>query len=135
MADVPDDIFGQNDIGESCGIRPEGGQLVSPVGGTIATASLGEHTTVITSDDGMHVLVHVGSDENDTGEKTARLLVNAEQHIAVGDPLMSFTNEADGAQQHNRFVIIAILNSGDFASINILQRGHRCGRQDARGRG
>ena len=123
MADVPDDIFGQNDIGGGCGIWPRSGELVSPVVGTIATTSLGAHTVVITTDDGLQLLIHVGSSENDTGEKSAQLHVETDQHVEVGDALMSFTLAADAATRHDQFVIMAILNSADYARVETLHAG------------
>lgn len=123
MADVPDDIFGQNDIGAGCGIWPDSGQLTSPVSGVIPTTEVGQHTAIIVSDDGVQLLVHVGSSENDAGEKSAKLLVNADQQVKAGDPLMSFTLRADTDKPHDQFVIIAILNSADYAETKLLEKG------------
>ena len=123
MADVPDDIFGQNDIGKGCGIWPASGKLASPIAGTLSTVVVGSHTAIITSDGGMQLLVHVGSSENDTGEKTARILANPDKRIEAGEPLMAFDLKSSAEGEHDQFAIIAVLNSDDYADIELLAHG------------
>jgi glucose-specific phosphotransferase system IIA component len=120
MADVPDDIFGQGDLGDGCGIWPDAAELVSPVDGTVSATMPLEHMVGITSDDGIEVLLHVGHGTRDDQSTGFERLVEKGQHVEVGTRVMTFPHDAGDATGSGHLVVVAIPNSADYASVALL---------------
>jgi len=84
MADIPDDVFGEGNIGDGCGILFEESTLVSPVTGAVSAIMSGQHVLGITSDDGIEVVLHVGFDGTKVALESFSRLVEQDQRVTVG---------------------------------------------------
>ena len=62
LSQVDDRVFSQRLAGEGVAIESTGDTVVAPVGGKISFMFKTNHAFVITTTNGIHVLVHIGTD-------------------------------------------------------------------------
>ena len=60
LNEVPDPVFSQKMMGEGCAIKPNGGEIYSPIKGTVAMIAATKHAFGIQDENGNEVLVHFG---------------------------------------------------------------------------
>lgn len=83
-----DNMFASKTMGDGIVIIPSTDTFVSPVNGTISMIFPTLHALGITSDDGTEFLLHIGLDTVTLEGKPFQLLVENNQKVAVGDPLI-----------------------------------------------
>lgn len=79
LSELKDDAFANGLLGDGVGIIPIGGNVVSPVDGTITALFPTLHAVGITSNSGVEILIHVGIDTVQMGGKGFKA------HIKQGD--------------------------------------------------
>ncbi|MDL4840478.1 glucose-specific PTS transporter subunit IIBC [Aquibacillus rhizosphaerae] len=62
IEEVPDQVFSQKMMGDGFAIKPDGGNVVSPVNGKILNIFPTMHAIGIQAEDGMEILIHIGID-------------------------------------------------------------------------
>lgn len=60
LSEVPDPVFSQKMMGEGLAVMPSGGNIHSPVNGTIMLVAATKHAVGIRAEDGTEILIHVG---------------------------------------------------------------------------
>ncbi|SFL54586.1 glucose-specific PTS transporter subunit IIBC [Salibacterium qingdaonense] len=118
MEDVPDDVFSGKMMGDGFAVKPENGEFVSPVDGTIHNVFPTKHAVGIKTAEGLEILVHIGLDTvNMKGEgfdvhveegdevKQGQALVTAdlqkiEENAASTITPIVFTNLSEGQSIH-----------------------------------
>ena len=58
---LPEPVFAEKVLGDGYAIAPTDGKVLSPVSGTIIDIQASLHAYGISTDDGLEVLVHIGS--------------------------------------------------------------------------
>jgi len=84
---VPDPVFSEKVLGDGIAIIPENGKIVSPVNGKITSVSDSLHAYNIESDDGLHILIHVGLETVGLKGEGFKTHVKAGDTVKVGDKL------------------------------------------------
>lgn len=84
---VPDPVFSEKVLGDGIAIIPENGKIVSPVNGKITSVSDSLHAYNIESDDGLHILIHVGLETVGLKGEGFKTQVKAGDTVKVGDKL------------------------------------------------
>ncbi|MBR3844700.1 MAG: PTS transporter subunit EIIC, partial [Clostridia bacterium] len=84
---VPDQVFSQRILGDGIAIIPKGGQMVSPVKGTVVSVAESLHAYTLHSEDGLDILVHIGLDTVTLKGKGFTPLVKPGDSVKVGTPL------------------------------------------------
>lgn len=88
IAQVPDPVFAQSLVGPGIAISPTvdvAALARAPVAGTLST--LRPHAFIVTTPEGIGVLVHLGINTVELGESAAELLATEGSHVGVGEPV------------------------------------------------
>jgi glucose-specific phosphotransferase system IIA component len=123
LADVPDPVFSGGILGQGLGIWPEDGVCYAPVSGTITATTGTNHAIGLTTDDGVEVLIHIGVDTVDMKGDGFRRMVETDEHVDAGAPLITFDREKIKAAGHDDIVICVISNTPEFASVDPCAAG------------
>ena len=105
---------------EAVSVTPEPLVVYSPASGTITAVTPTKHTTVLTSDDGMEVLVHVGTDTVDMSGKGFAYLVADGDKVRAGHPLLTFSRADIKEVDHEDVVVCIVFKSVEYADVEIL---------------
>jgi D-glucosamine PTS system EIICBA component len=89
ITEVPDQVFAGKMMGDGFAIKPSEGKLVSPVKGKVINAFPTKHAVGIISDSGVEILLHVGIDTVKLNGEGFELLVEENQRVEVGTPLLN----------------------------------------------
>ena len=107
---LEDDVFSQKLMGEGIGIRPTGETIYAPGNGRVTvTMDDSKHAIGMTMDDGQDVLIHVGIDTVEMNGNGFKYLVNKDQHVKAGEPLLSFSKKAIAAAGKKDTVIAVVV--------------------------
>lgn len=125
MKDIPDAAFNQGAMGFCCGIEPGSGvvEIKSPVTGTILQVANTYHALGVAGDNGVEIILHVGIDTVDMKGDSFSASVREGQKVKVGDTLLTVDVDKVHAAGHPSLVIAAVLNTDDFASIELTASG------------
>ncbi|MFD2923271.1 N-acetylglucosamine-specific PTS transporter subunit IIBC [Halobacillus naozhouensis] len=88
LEDVPDEVFAQQMMGPGFAIDPEKDTFTSPVNGKVVQVFPTKHAIGLEADDGMEILIHIGLDTVQLKGEGFETLVEANQTVKQGDPLI-----------------------------------------------
>lgn len=120
LESVPDPVFAGGMLGQGLGIWPSEGVVYAPVSGTITATTPTVHAFGITADSGEEVLIHVGVDTVEMKGDGFTALVEQNQRVEVGQPLMTFELDKVKDAGHPEVVILAVTNSSEYNNVEIL---------------
>ncbi len=115
LADVPDPVFAQGLAGDGVAIDPTGEVLFAPAAGQVVLMPAGRHALILRLA-GAEILMHVGIDTVQLGDRGFELLVKEGERVIAGAPLLKFSLDviARGARSA---VTPIVLTSATQASI------------------
>jgi PTS system beta-glucosides-specific IIC component len=117
LSDVNDPIFSQEMMGKGIAIKSEQNTVHSPIKGTISMVTPTKHAIGITSDDGIEILIHIGLDTVKLNGEGYELLVQENDKVEVGIPLINFDNATITKQGFDIITPLIITNSDEFSDI------------------
>lgn len=88
LSKVPDKVFSEKMMGDGIGFIPEKGEIVAPFDGTVKTIFPTKHAIGLESDTGIELLIHIGIDTVKLNGEGFESLVNADEPVTQGQPLM-----------------------------------------------
>ena len=88
MAEIPDPVFSAGIMGECFGILPFNGNVYSPVSGTVTNIAKTGHAMTIKDNNGAEVLIHVGINTVNLGQKAFKQHVSSGEHVEKGQLIM-----------------------------------------------
>ncbi|MDB5084706.1 MAG: system D-glucose-specific component, Glc family / system D-glucose-specific [Bacilli bacterium] len=88
LTDVPDEVFASKLLGDGIAIEPASGLVLSPCNGVVTATFPAGHAIGITSEDGLHILIHVGINTISLGGAGFTTLVHQEQKVTRGMPIL-----------------------------------------------
>lgn len=118
LCDVPDPVFSAGMLGQGCAVWPDEGIVCAPAAGVVSVAM--SHAVGICGDCGAELLVHVGIDTVEMHGDGFELLVAQGDHVEAGQPLVRFDRERVAAAGHPDCVVLAVTNSADMESVDLL---------------
>lgn len=114
---LKDDAFANGLLGDGVGIIPTGGNVVSPVDGTITALFPTLHAVGITSDSGVEILIHVGIDTVQMEGKGFKAHIKQGDTVKKGQLLLNINlNEIEKAGFSTQTPVI-ISNSKDMLEL------------------
>lgn len=122
MEKIPDGVFSEGIMGQSCGIDPVQGKVYAPIDGKVSQLADTLHAVGLEAGD-MELLIHVGVDTVDMNGDGFRSLVKLNQTVKKGDLLLTMDLAKIQAAGHPATVILAVTNSDDFASVEAVASG------------
>ncbi|MFT8648795.1 glucose PTS transporter subunit IIA, partial [Liquorilactobacillus nagelii] len=114
LKSVHDEVFSSEAMGKGIAIVPINGNLKAPVSGTVSAVYPTGHAIGLISDQGAEILLHIGIDTVKLNGKYFETLVKKEQHVNVGDALVSFDLEKISADGYEPTIMMVITNSKDY---------------------
>ena len=121
MESIPDPVFSSGAMGPCVGVWPTDGNVYAPVSGTITAAM--PHAFGFLGDDGVEVLIHVGVDTVEMKGDGFTVHVKKDDHVAAGEPLLTFDRKKVEAAGHPDIVMTIITNADDLASVDVVAAG------------
>ncbi|RSL31053.1 PTS glucose transporter subunit IICBA [Salibacterium salarium] len=89
MDDVPDEVFAGKMMGDGFAMKPEDGEFVAPVDGTINNVFPTKHAIGIKTEDGLEILVHIGLDTVNMQGEGFEVHVGEGDTVKQGQPLVT----------------------------------------------
>lgn len=123
MVEIPDPAFASGAMGYAVGIEPAEGKIYAPVDGQVSMLASARHAIGIRSVNGAEVLIHIGVDTvNMKGEGFSSSVLEGST-VEKGQAILSVDLEKVKAAGYSDVVIIAVTNSDDFATVELLTTG------------
>ena len=121
LPEVNDAVVSAGLLGEGYGILPVGlGVLYAPVNGRIGATTVTNHAIGLLTDDGIEILIHIGLGTVEMDGKGFTRLVESNDEVKAGQPLITFDSEAIKAAGHEDIVVCAISNPQNFRAIEFV---------------
>lgn len=87
LSEVKDPIFAKGLLGSGFAIIPENGDVFAPVSGTIITVFQSKHAIGIQSEEGLEILIHMGTDTYALEGKPFTILVEEGEQVKAGQQI------------------------------------------------
>ncbi len=107
LKDVPDKVFSQKIMGNGFAIKPEFGEIVSPVNGKILTLFHTKHAIGILGDNGREILIHFGIDTVKLKGKGLEAFVKQGDRVKAGQIILKM--DLDKIQNEVTSIITPII--------------------------
>lgn len=118
LKEVNDEVVSAGLLGEGYGILPVGpAVLYAPVNGRVGATTVTNHAIGLSTEDGVEVLIHIGLGTVNMNGKGFHRLVEANQEVKAGDPLMTFDPDAIRLAGHEDVVVCVVSNPDDFEKV------------------
>lgn len=116
-----DHIFAEEKLGQGVVIYPDlnANMIYAPFSGKVTVESETKHAIGLTSDQGVELLIHVGIDTVEMKGHGFSYLVNQNQRISEGQPLMSFNQKAIIEAGYDNEIPVVVTNSAQFSSVKV----------------
>lgn len=113
MNKVNDEVFATEKMGKGIAIRPEEGEIVSPVNGKVNFAMNTGHAIGLTDQNGQEYLIHIGIDTVQLDGKGFNMKVNKDDEVEIGDKLVEVDLDYIEKQGYDPTTILVILENPD----------------------
>lgn len=118
LDEIHDEVISSGFFGEGLGIVPQVGVVYAPVSGRIGATTVTNHAIGMTMAGGVDILIHVGIDTVEmNGEGFARL-VESNQEVKAGTPLLTFDMDAIREAGHDDVVTVVVTNYSDYGNVD-----------------
>ena len=92
LEQVPDPVYSERMMGDGVAIMPEDGTMFSPVSGYVTVVAEDKHAFGFTTDDGLEILVHMGTDGGFQSDCCA-VHIRVNDRVQAGDMIAEFNLE------------------------------------------
>jgi PTS system beta-glucosides-specific IIC component len=117
LQQVKDEVFMKEMVGKGVAIFPEISSIFSPVNGIVKYIPTTKHAMIVSSNDGIDVLIHIGVDTINLNGKYFETLVKQDAQVKVGDPLLHFDRKAILNLGFDLVIPVVITNTNDFSQV------------------
>ena len=111
---MPDQVFSTKVMGDGFAIKPTSNVLVSPVDGEVTMLFKTKHACVITMDDGVEVLLHIGMDTVNLAGEGFEALIATGDRVKKGTHLVRFDLEGVASQVPSMITPVVFTNLSDM---------------------
>ncbi|MBO1307212.1 PTS glucose transporter subunit IIA [Enterococcus sp. 669A] len=123
LSQVQDEAFASEALGKGFAIDPTDGQVVAPFDGKIAAIFPTKHAIGLVSNTGVEILIHVGLNTVELKGQYFEVLVEADQEVKKGQPLLNVDLESIKAAGYVTQVPVVVTNSPQYSSIETIVSG------------
>ncbi|MEO1771862.1 beta-glucoside-specific PTS transporter subunit IIABC [Candidatus Enterococcus ferrettii] len=123
LSEVHDEAFASEALGKGFAIEPVEGQVVAPFDGKIAAIFPTKHAIGLVSDTGVEILIHVGLNTVELKGQYFEVLVNADDKVKKGQPLLEVDLKSIQAAGYETQVPVVVTNSPQYSSIETITQG------------
>ena len=112
--DINDDVFSEEMLGKTYGIKPSCKDVLSPIDGKVCLVYPTLHAIGIKSSKGFEILIHIGIDTVNLKGEGFESFVKVGTKVKKGTKLVSFDYEGIAKKGIDTTVITIILNKNNF---------------------
>lgn len=123
LSAVHDEAFASEALGKGFAIAPAEGKVVAPFDGKIAAIFPTKHAIGLVSETGVEILIHVGLNTVELNGKYFEALVEADEIVKKGQPILTFDLEKIQAVGYDTQVPIVVTNTPQYSSIETIGSG------------
>ena len=123
ISSVADPTFAQEILGKGIAIKPADGKIYAPADGVVSTVFPTGHAVGMTTPEGVEILIHVGLDTVQLKGQFFKILVEADQAVKKGDPLLEADIEEISKAGYDTVTPMIICNSSDFSKVECKTEG------------
>lgn len=123
LKDVHDEAFASEALGKGFAIEPIEGKVVAPFDGKIAAIFPTKHAIGLVSESGVEILIHVGLNTVELKGQYFEALVQADEVVKKGQPILNFDLAKIQAAGHETQVPIVVTNTPQYSSIETISVG------------
>ena len=120
LSEVSDPTFAGEMLGKGVAVELTGGEIYSPVNGTIVTVFPTKHAIGVVSEDGVELLIHVGIDTVKLDGKYFNVKVEEGQTVKKGDLLLICDIEKVKKAGFQTVTPLIVTNTDEFTEIQIV---------------
>lgn len=120
LSEVSDPTFAGEMLGKGVAVELTGGEIYSPVNGTIVTVFPTKHAIGVVSEDGVELLIHVGIDTVKLDGKYFNVKVEEGQTVKKGDLLLTCDIEKVKKAGFQTVTPLIVTNTDEFTEIQIV---------------
>jgi len=129
LSQTKDETFASEALGHGVAIIPEEGIVKAPFDGTVSMVFDTKHALGLTSHDGIELLIHVGLNTVELEGKCFEVLVNENDAIKLGQPLLKFDIEGIQKAGYDITTPVVVTNIDEFKGIEVLKLGKQTATQ------
>ncbi|MBQ7226303.1 MAG: PTS glucose transporter subunit IIA [Clostridia bacterium] len=119
LEDVSDEVFSSGVLGKGFGILPSNNDFFSPIDGVVSNAYETGHAYMITGDDGLEVLVHIGINTVELDGEYFSPVVKTGMRVSKGDKLTYADTEKILSRGFDPVAVVVVTNSEKIEQLKI----------------
>lgn len=123
LEQIPDPVFSSGALGQGCGIEPTVEVVYAPIDATISTVADTKHAVGLTASNGLEMLIHVGIDTVNMNGEGFNVLVETDQKVKAGDPLLTFSKDAIKNAGYKDTTAVLVINAADYPNFKLDHTG------------
>ncbi len=123
LSEVKDDVFSSGAMGKGIAIEPNDDVLHAPADGKIIMTFKTGHAIGMKTKTGAEILMHIGMDTVNLQGKGFDTLVEKDQEVKAGDPLVKFDIDLIKKAGYPVTTPMVVTNSKDFDDIKQIAKG------------
>lgn len=123
LEDIPDQAFNQEPLGPGCGLEAEGEMVRAPFAGTVTRVILTGHGLGLVSRDGVELFLRVGMDTVKMKEHEFQCLVQEEEQVRTGRPLLRLSLKEIRAAGHPATATVILANREELPPMELAAQG------------
>ena len=114
MEQSSDPVFGNKTLGDGFVVIPEDGNLTAPINGKVSFIYPTKHALGLVDDNGLEILIHIGIDTVSLEGKPFKALVETNDVVKAGQPLVKIDLEAIKKAGLSDEVIVIVTSQTPF---------------------
>ncbi|HOJ00059.1 MAG TPA: PTS glucose transporter subunit IIA [Anaerolineaceae bacterium] len=111
---INDEVFKNKMLGDGMAVIPNGSLVFAPIDGKIVSIFPSNHQFTMKTDDGLELLIHIGIDTYDVKKRFLVRLVEENQYVMRGTPVIKAKFNKLRAKGYDTSVIVVVLNHPIF---------------------
>lgn len=123
LSEVHDEAFASEALGKGFAIEPIDGEVIAPFDGKVVAIFPTKHAIGLVSDTGVEILIHVGLNTVELNGQYFETLVEVEQAVTKGQPILNFNLEKIKEAGYETQVPVVVTNSTQYSSIETINKG------------
>lgn len=120
LSEINDESISSGLFGRGYGIVPVGNVIYAPANGRIAATTVTNHSIGIRTESGIELIIHVGIDTVKMEGKGFTRLVESEQEVKAGQPILVFDDDAIKAAGHDDVVTIIVTSPALLDKVKLI---------------
>lgn len=119
---VSDKAFASGSMGQGFAIKPNDGRILAPFDGIVEETFATRHAIAVKSNDGLVLLIHIGTDTATLNGTGFVQYVVKNQRINKGQELIEFWDPTIKKAGLDDTVMVTVMNSKDYAKIGLSEK-------------